>query len=66
MSYYILNRLGQVWIEDEALLRQLEDDDVGELWLGTATDNPAGQALFTSTGACKSGETFNDFIYELP
>jgi ribosomal protein S18 acetylase RimI-like enzyme len=43
----------------------LKTDAVHELWLGTATTNIAGQALFTATGAEKSDETFNDFTYEL-
>jgi ribosomal protein S18 acetylase RimI-like enzyme len=49
----------------ETLLPILKSDHVSELWLGTATDNFAGQTLFTKTGGVKSGETFNDFIYEL-
>ncbi|MEN9613677.1 MAG: hypothetical protein RLZZ628_4491 [Bacteroidota bacterium] len=49
----------------ETLLHILKSDDVSELWLGTATDNLAGQALFSATGGIKSDETFNDFIYEL-
>lgn len=47
------------------LLEELRLDGVGELWLGTATDNAEGQALFSSTGGIKSGETFNDFVYTL-
>lgn len=47
------------------ILAELKKDGVTELWLGTSTDNAAGQALFTSTGGIKSGETFNDFIYKL-
>lgn len=43
----------------------LAQDDVVELWLGTATDNAGGQALFSKTGAEKSDETFNDFTYDL-
>lgn len=50
----------------ETLLTHLKSDGVSELWLGTATDNLEGQALFSSTGGIKSGETFNDFTYELP
>jgi ribosomal protein S18 acetylase RimI-like enzyme len=49
----------------ETLLPLLKSDDVSELWLGTATDNCAGQALFHKTGGIPSDETFNDFIYEL-
>lgn len=49
----------------ETLLKYLEADGVDELWLGTATDNVEGQALFASTGGMRSGETFNDFTYEV-
>lgn len=49
----------------EESLAELKKDGVTELWLGTATDNKAGQALFTATGGEKSGETFNDFTYDL-
>ena len=49
----------------ETLLSHLKSDGVIELWLGTATDNIEGQALFSSTGGIRSTETFNDFIYEL-
>ena len=49
----------------KALLTCLQSDGVTELWLGTATDNIEGQALFSSTGGIKSGETFNDFVYQL-
>lgn len=44
---------------------QLSKDNVSELWLGTATDNESGQALFSKTGGIRSGETFNDFTYVL-
>lgn len=44
---------------------QLSRDNVNELWLGTATDNESGQALFSKTGGIRSGETFNDFTYVL-
>ena len=44
---------------------QLAKDNVNELWLGTATDNTSGQALFSKTGAEKSNEIFNDYTYEL-
>ncbi len=47
------------------LKEQLTTDNVNELWLGTATDNESGQALFSKTGAEKSDETFNDYTYEL-
>lgn len=49
----------------KALLERLRLDNVKELWLGTATDNPEGQALFNSTGAIKSDEVFNDYTYYL-
>ncbi len=49
----------------QTLLAHLKKDNVSELWLGTATDNKEGQALFTATGGVKSDETFNDFTYEL-
>jgi ribosomal protein S18 acetylase RimI-like enzyme len=49
----------------ETLLAHLKSDGVTEFWLGTAVDNIEGQALFSSTGGIKSGETFNDFTYEL-
>ncbi len=49
----------------ETLLTHLKSDGVSELWLGTATDNIEGQALFSATGGIKSGETFNDFTFEL-
>lgn len=49
----------------EALLIYLKSDGVSMLWLGTGTNNVEGQALFISTGGIKSGETFNDFIYEI-
>ncbi|MBA3662558.1 MAG: GNAT family N-acetyltransferase [Gammaproteobacteria bacterium] len=37
----------------KTLLTHLKSDGVSELWLGTATDNVEGQALFTSTGGIK-------------
>jgi hypothetical protein len=49
----------------EALLTDLKADGVAELWLGTAPDNIAAHVFFSSTGGIKSGETFNDFSYEL-
>ncbi|MBA3707028.1 MAG: GNAT family N-acetyltransferase [Bacteroidetes bacterium] len=48
-----------------AILGNLKGDNVSEVFLGTATDNLEGQALFSATGGVKSGETFNDFTYEL-
>lgn len=49
----------------QTILTHLQSDQVTELWLGTGTDNPEGQALFSSTGAIKSEETFNDYTYYL-
>lgn len=49
----------------ETLLTCLQADGVKEVWLGTAVDNVEGQGLFHSTGAVKSGETFNDYTYYL-
>jgi len=49
----------------EALNTHLKSVGVTEVWLGTAVDNQAGQALFTSSGGLKSEETFNEFTYEL-
>lgn len=48
-----------------SLLGYLKKDNVGELWLGTATGNLEAQALFAATGGIRSGETFNDFTYTL-
>jgi ribosomal protein S18 acetylase RimI-like enzyme len=48
-----------------ALRDRLKTDGVSELWLGTATDNTEGQALFTATGGVRSGETFHDFTFGL-
>lgn len=47
------------------ILTDLKSDGVKELWLGTAIDNAEGQGLFSSTGAEKSDETFNDYTYYL-
>jgi|GEM_PF-5345854 len=47
------------------LLPQLKLDGVSELWLGTGTDNQAGQALFGATGAIRTDETFYDYTYHL-
>ena len=47
------------------LLADLKADNVKEVFLGTATDNVEGQALFSATGGIRSGEMINDFIYEL-
>lgn len=55
--------IGRAFIQQ--IKAQLTQDNVSELWLGTATDNTGGQALFSKTGAHKSNETFNDFTYEL-
>src|SRR4051794_6355713 len=49
----------------ESVLEQLKADGVKEVWLGTAVDNVEGQHFFHSTGAIKSGETFNDYTYYL-
>jgi aminoglycoside 3-N-acetyltransferase I len=49
----------------EKTLEDLRSDNVTELWLGTGTDNPEGQGLFSATGAIKSEETFNDYTYYL-
>ncbi|MBD0333133.1 MAG: GNAT family N-acetyltransferase [Chitinophagaceae bacterium] len=49
----------------ESLKAQLKSDGVKELWLGTAVDNIEGQSFFSSTGAIKSDETFNDYTYYL-
>lgn len=48
----------------QALLADLKRLGVVELYLGTATDNHAAQALFRATGGLPSGETFNDFTWE--
>lgn len=58
-------RIGAGRLLMETLLQRLKADKVRELWLGTAIDNVAGQALFSRTGGIKSGETFNDYIYIL-
>jgi len=57
------NGIGRKLIED--ILVVLKNAEVEELWLGTATDNLAGQALFKSTGAEKSNEIFHDYTYTL-
>ncbi len=49
----------------ETMLANLKSDGVKELWLGTAVDNAEGQGLFSSTGAEKSDEIFNDYTYNL-
>jgi ribosomal protein S18 acetylase RimI-like enzyme len=49
----------------ETILTHLAPDGVTELWLGTAVDNTEAQALFASTGAVRSGETFYDYTYYL-
>ena len=58
-------RIGAGRLLMETLLQRLKADKVRELWLGTATENVAGKALFGRTGGIKSGETFNDYIYIL-
>jgi ribosomal protein S18 acetylase RimI-like enzyme len=60
---YRLNGVGSALIT--TIKDQLSKDNVKELWLGTATDNESGQALFSKTGAKRSEETFNDYTYEL-
>ncbi len=49
----------------ETVLAHLKSEGVTEMWLGTATDNTEGQALFSSTGGITSEETFIDFTYFL-
>ena len=49
----------------DTLLAHLTSDGVKEVWLGTSVDNVEGQGFFSSTGAIKSGETFNDYTYYL-
>ncbi len=49
----------------KALITHLKNDEVNELWLGTAVDNISAQSLFTATGGFKSGETFYDYTYNL-
>jgi ribosomal protein S18 acetylase RimI-like enzyme len=49
----------------EAVVATVKKDGVTEMWLGTATDNYAAQALFKTTGAEKTGETFYDYTYYL-
>ena len=49
----------------KAMLEHLRLDNVTELWLGTGIDNQEGQGLFSSTGAIKSEEAFNDYTYYL-
>jgi ribosomal protein S18 acetylase RimI-like enzyme len=64
----VLKKFRQKGIGKELIIKikeQLTKDNVNELWLGTATDNISGQALFTKTGAEKSNETFNDYTYDL-
>jgi len=64
----VLKEFRQKGIGKELIIKikeQLTKDNVNELWLGTATDNISGQALFSKTGGEKSNETFNDYTYEL-
>lgn len=49
----------------ETMISILKQDDVVEVWLGTAVDNVPAQRLFTATGGIKSGETFYDYTYDL-
>ena len=63
LEMYRKKGAGRLLIETMRAL--LKSDGVSELWLGTAVDNIEGQALFSSTGGIKSGETFNDFTYDL-
>ena len=49
----------------KTVLEHLRIDNVKELWLGTGVENEEGQALFSSTGAVKSQEAFNDYTYYL-
>jgi ribosomal protein S18 acetylase RimI-like enzyme len=49
----------------KTILTKMREDNVAELWLGTAVDNVEGQALFSATGGIRSGEAFNDFTYRL-
>lgn len=49
----------------ETMISFLKQDEVVELWLGTAVDNIPAQRLFTATGGIKSGETFYDYTYDL-
>lgn len=58
-------RIGAGRLLIKTICDQLKSDGVSELWLGTATDNKAGQALFSKTGGIKSKEIFNDFTFEL-
>jgi ribosomal protein S18 acetylase RimI-like enzyme len=60
---YRRNGVGRLLIEK--VLEHLKADNVKELWLGTGIDNLEGQRLFSSTGAIKSEETFNDYTYYL-
>lgn len=47
----------------DSALAALKSDGCGEMWLGTATGNQEGQALFGRTGAIKTNETFFDYTY---
>lgn len=47
----------------EELLIQLKKDNVSEIWLGTAIENTPAQKLFSSTGAQKEKEIFEEYIY---
>ena len=49
----------------EMVLKKLRESHVSELWLGTGIENTNGQAFFSSTGAVRSGEIFQEFTYVL-
>lgn len=53
--------IGRLMVEQ--LLSLLKEDGVGEIWLGTATDNHPAQQLFGTTGAQKTDETFFEYFY---
>jgi ribosomal protein S18 acetylase RimI-like enzyme len=58
-------RIGAGRLLMQTLVTYLKSDGVTEIWLGTATNNFAGQALFLSIGGIKSAETFDEFIFDL-
>jgi ribosomal protein S18 acetylase RimI-like enzyme len=49
----------------DALKRQCDEDDVTEIWLGTAVSNVGAQRTFESTGAERSSEEFVEYLYDL-
>ncbi len=61
LPFYRRKGIGRLLVK--TLIEHLQPDGVRELWLGTAVDNAEGQGLFSSTGAVKSDETFNDYTY---